>query len=237
MAILAVYLRQRGSPESKPVGAPHDAPASRAGRSGRGPDALLGPAGNGAVPAERARASRRSRPSGPASTRVNVSDHFQPWWEPGSRRRRGRCSARSASATESRGPRHRRDRAGVPLQPGHGRAVHRDHRGAVSPAARFLGVGSGEALNESPCGMDWPYGRRADRPHGGGARDHQPAARRRAAGPRRALLPHQGRLPAHPRRASARRCTSPRSGRTPRRSPGGSATVSGRWATPRWRRP
>ena len=25
MAILAVYLRQRGSPESKPVGAPHDA--------------------------------------------------------------------------------------------------------------------------------------------------------------------------------------------------------------------
>ena len=24
MAILAVYLRQRGSPESKPVGAPHD---------------------------------------------------------------------------------------------------------------------------------------------------------------------------------------------------------------------
>jgi hypothetical protein len=27
MAILAVYLRQRGSPESKPVGAPHDATA------------------------------------------------------------------------------------------------------------------------------------------------------------------------------------------------------------------
>jgi len=25
MAILAVYLRQRGSPESKPVGAPHNA--------------------------------------------------------------------------------------------------------------------------------------------------------------------------------------------------------------------
>ena len=25
MAILSVYLRQRGSPESKPVGAPHDA--------------------------------------------------------------------------------------------------------------------------------------------------------------------------------------------------------------------
>jgi hypothetical protein len=25
MAILAVYLRQRGSPESKPVGSPHDA--------------------------------------------------------------------------------------------------------------------------------------------------------------------------------------------------------------------
>jgi hypothetical protein len=25
MAILAVYLRQRGSPESKPVGAPHHA--------------------------------------------------------------------------------------------------------------------------------------------------------------------------------------------------------------------
>jgi hypothetical protein len=25
MAILSVYLRQRGSPESKPVGSPHDA--------------------------------------------------------------------------------------------------------------------------------------------------------------------------------------------------------------------
>jgi hypothetical protein len=25
MAVLAIYLRQRGSPESKPVGAPHDA--------------------------------------------------------------------------------------------------------------------------------------------------------------------------------------------------------------------
>jgi hypothetical protein len=25
MAIIAVYLRQRGSPESKPVGAPHSA--------------------------------------------------------------------------------------------------------------------------------------------------------------------------------------------------------------------
>ena len=25
MAVLAVYLRQRGSPESKPVGSPHDA--------------------------------------------------------------------------------------------------------------------------------------------------------------------------------------------------------------------
>jgi hypothetical protein len=25
MAVLSIYLRQRGSPESKPVGAPHDA--------------------------------------------------------------------------------------------------------------------------------------------------------------------------------------------------------------------
>ena len=28
MAIFTVYLRQRGSPESKPVGAPHDETAS-----------------------------------------------------------------------------------------------------------------------------------------------------------------------------------------------------------------
>jgi hypothetical protein len=28
MVILSVYLRQRGSPESKPVGAPHDATAT-----------------------------------------------------------------------------------------------------------------------------------------------------------------------------------------------------------------
>jgi hypothetical protein len=28
MAVLSIYLRQRGSPESKPVGAPHDETAS-----------------------------------------------------------------------------------------------------------------------------------------------------------------------------------------------------------------
>ena len=35
MAILTVYLRQRGSPESKPVGAPHTATAERAERPAR----------------------------------------------------------------------------------------------------------------------------------------------------------------------------------------------------------
>ena len=33
MAVLSIYLRQRGSPESKPVGAPHTRPASRAKRA------------------------------------------------------------------------------------------------------------------------------------------------------------------------------------------------------------
>jgi hypothetical protein len=30
MAVLAIYLRQRGSPESKPVGAAHDVTAKKA---------------------------------------------------------------------------------------------------------------------------------------------------------------------------------------------------------------
>jgi hypothetical protein len=31
MAVFAIYLRQRGSPESKPVGAPHDATGAEGG--------------------------------------------------------------------------------------------------------------------------------------------------------------------------------------------------------------
>ena len=32
---------------------------------------------------------------------LNVSDHYQPWWEPGTRGTPGRCSGRSASATST----------------------------------------------------------------------------------------------------------------------------------------
>jgi coenzyme F420-dependent glucose-6-phosphate dehydrogenase len=78
-----------------------------------GPDSLIGQA----QAAERARFDA-----------LNLSDHYQPWWEPG----------------ES-------PHAWVTLE-------------VLAPGRGFLGIGSGESLNESPCGMDWPLvGEQVDR--------------------------------------------------------------------------
>jgi coenzyme F420-dependent glucose-6-phosphate dehydrogenase len=86
---------------------------------------------------------------------VNVSDHFQPWWEPGHSGQAWTLLGAICNATE---------RVGVGT--GVTAPVYRYNPAVVaqfaatveelSPGRGFLGIGSGEALNEVPCGMDWP---------------------------------------------------------------------------------
>jgi coenzyme F420-dependent glucose-6-phosphate dehydrogenase len=86
---------------------------------------------------------------------VNVSDHFQPWWEPGHSGQAWTLLGAICYATE---------RVGVGT--GVTAPVYRYNPAVVaqfaatveelSPGRGFLGIGSGEALNEVPCGMDWP---------------------------------------------------------------------------------
>jgi coenzyme F420-dependent glucose-6-phosphate dehydrogenase len=86
---------------------------------------------------------------------INVSDHFQPWWEPGESGHAWALLGAISSATESAG-----------LGTGVTAPVFRHNPAAVAqfiatieelaPGRAFLGIGSGESLNESPCGMDWP---------------------------------------------------------------------------------
>jgi coenzyme F420-dependent glucose-6-phosphate dehydrogenase len=86
---------------------------------------------------------------------VNVSDHFQPWWEPGHSGQAWTLLGAICHATE---------RVGVGT--GVTAPVYRYNPAVVAqfaatveelaPGRAFLGIGSGEALNEVPCGMDWP---------------------------------------------------------------------------------
>jgi coenzyme F420-dependent glucose-6-phosphate dehydrogenase len=86
---------------------------------------------------------------------VNVSDHFQPWWEPGHSGQAWTLLGAICHATE---------RVGVGT--GVTAPVYRYNPAVVaqfaatveelSPGRGFLGIGSGEALNEVPCGMVWP---------------------------------------------------------------------------------
>lgn len=86
---------------------------------------------------------------------VNVSDHFQPWWDPGHSGQAWTLLGAICHATE---------RVGVGT--GVTAPVYRYNPAVVaqfaatveelSPGRGFLGIGSGEALNEVPCGMDWP---------------------------------------------------------------------------------
>lgn len=86
---------------------------------------------------------------------INVSDHFQPWWEPGHSGQAWVLLGALGQATER-----------VGLGTGVTAAIHRYHPAVVAqfaatleelnPGRAFLGIGSGESLNESPCGMDWP---------------------------------------------------------------------------------
>jgi coenzyme F420-dependent glucose-6-phosphate dehydrogenase len=86
---------------------------------------------------------------------VNVSDHYQPWWEPGESAHAWALLGAIGTATER-----------VGLGTGVTAPVFRHNPATVAqfiatieemcPGRAFLGIGSGESLNESPCGMDWP---------------------------------------------------------------------------------
>jgi len=86
---------------------------------------------------------------------LNVSDHFQPWWEPGHSGQAWALLGAVGHATER-----------MEVGTGVTAPVHRYHPAVVAqfgatlqelfPGRGFLGIGSGESLNESPAGMDWP---------------------------------------------------------------------------------
>jgi coenzyme F420-dependent glucose-6-phosphate dehydrogenase len=86
---------------------------------------------------------------------LNASDHFQPWWEPGESGQAWTLLGAIGQATDR-----------IPIGTGVTAPVHRYHPAVVAqfaatledlfPGRAFLGIGSGESLNESPCGMDWP---------------------------------------------------------------------------------
>jgi coenzyme F420-dependent glucose-6-phosphate dehydrogenase len=83
-----------------------------------------------------------------------ASDHFAPWWPEG--------QASQAWVTLSAIGQHTRAPIGTSVTP----IIHHYHPGVVAqafmsmeelyPGRVFLGVGSGEALNEVPLGLDWP---------------------------------------------------------------------------------
>jgi coenzyme F420-dependent glucose-6-phosphate dehydrogenase len=86
---------------------------------------------------------------------LNVSDHFQPWWEPGESGHAWALLGAIGQATSS-----------VDVGTGVTAPVYRHNPAVVAqfaatmeemcPGRAYLGIGSGESLNESPCGMDWP---------------------------------------------------------------------------------
>ena len=86
---------------------------------------------------------------------LNVSDHYQPWWEPGHSGQAWTLLGAIGQATER-----------IPIGTGVTAPVYRYNPAVVAqfvatveelfPGRAFLGIGSGESLNESPCGMDWP---------------------------------------------------------------------------------
>ena len=86
---------------------------------------------------------------------INVSDHFQPWWEPGESAQAwtllgaiGQATSRVGLGTGVTAPVYRYNPAVVAQFVATLEEMH--------PDRAFLGIGSGESLNESPCGMDWP---------------------------------------------------------------------------------
>ena len=86
---------------------------------------------------------------------LNVSDHLQPWWEPGESGHAwallgaiGQATSKVGVGTGVTAPVYRHNPTVV--------AQFAATMEELCPGRAYLGIGSGEALNESPCGMDWP---------------------------------------------------------------------------------
>jgi coenzyme F420-dependent glucose-6-phosphate dehydrogenase len=163
-----------------------------------------------------------------------VSDRFQPWWEPGESGQAWVLLGGMGCATER-----------IPLGTGVTAPVHRYHPAIVAQAfatleemyagRAFLGIGSGEALNETPTGMDWPdVAEQVERMD-----EALDIIDRLFVGER---LDHDGRFfrtnhaYLHTRARAGRPCTCRRSGRGPRGWPPGAATACGRSPIPSARR-
>lgn len=83
------------------------------------------------------------------------SDHLQPWWEPGESAHAwvllgavGQATRRAALGTGVTAPVYRHH----PVMAAQAFATVEE----MFPGRAFVGIGSGESLNESPAGMDWP---------------------------------------------------------------------------------
>jgi coenzyme F420-dependent glucose-6-phosphate dehydrogenase len=86
---------------------------------------------------------------------IGCSDHLQPWWEPGESGHAWVWLGAAGQATEK-----------IPLGTGVTPAGPRYHPVLIAqawatlellyPGRPYLGFGSGESLNESPLGADWP---------------------------------------------------------------------------------
>jgi coenzyme F420-dependent glucose-6-phosphate dehydrogenase len=86
---------------------------------------------------------------------ISSSDHLQPWWEPGEAGHTWPWLGAAGQATKT-----------VPLGTGVTSTGARYHPALIAqawmtlerlfPSRMFLGIGSGEALNEVPVGDDWP---------------------------------------------------------------------------------
>ena len=86
---------------------------------------------------------------------VSASDHLQPWWEPGESGHTWPWLGAALARTDR-----------IPFGPGVTVAGARYHPAMIAqawatlermfPGRVFLGIGSGEALNEVPVGDDWP---------------------------------------------------------------------------------
>ena len=102
---------------------------------------------------------------------------------------------------------------------------------AMYPGRTFVGIGSGESLNESPLGLDWPVAGRPARRARGGARADPPALGTASASTTRAGSSARSAPTCTPGRSDRRRSTSRPSIPGPRGSQAATATGSGRWAT------
>jgi coenzyme F420-dependent glucose-6-phosphate dehydrogenase len=86
---------------------------------------------------------------------MSSSDHLQPWWEPGESGHTWPWLGAAGQATKT-----------IPLGTGVTSTGARYHPALIAqawmtlermfPGRMFLGIGSGEALNEVPVGDDWP---------------------------------------------------------------------------------